>query len=321
MIDASALLDARILIVDDLQVNVTLLEQILRGAGYARSTSTTNPAKVCELHRRNRYDLIVLDIQMPVMDGFQVMEQLKQIDPDDYLPVLVITAQPDHKLHALKAGARDFISKPLVVAEVLARVRNLLEVRLLHRALRSQSLALEERVRERTAELKATNQETIFALIRAAEYNDGDTGAHVQRISHCSSALATILGLDETFVDAIFFASAMHDIGKLGVPAHILLKPGPLTPAEWEVMKGHTTIGAKILGNSSSPYLVMGAEIALNHHERWDFADRALDAVDLRLLRPARGGRPPRLREAVAALLDRGREPAEDRRELSRGQP
>ena len=132
MINSSDILQGKVLIVDDMQANVRLLEGMLRGAGYISVTSTMNPAEVCELHRNNRYDLILLDLQMPVMDGFQVMEGLKQIETGGYLPVLVITAQPDHKLRALKAGARDFVSKPFDLAEVLIRVHNMLEVRLLH---------------------------------------------------------------------------------------------------------------------------------------------------------------------------------------------
>jgi CheY-like chemotaxis protein len=132
MVSDADILNAKILIVDDLEVNVLLLERMLRGAGYVSITYTTASGEVCELHRKNRYDLILLDLMMPGMDGFQVMEGLKEIETDGYLPVLVITAQPDHKLRALKAGAKDFISKPFELAEVLARVRNMLEVRLLH---------------------------------------------------------------------------------------------------------------------------------------------------------------------------------------------
>lgn len=270
MISSSDILHGKILIVDDLEVNVILLGRILRGAGYDSITSTMNPREVCELHRKNCYDLILLDILMPGMDGFQVMEGLKEIETGDYLPVLVITAQPDNKLHALKAGAKDFISKPFEIAEVLARVHNMLEVRLLHKKLHNYNDELEQRVLERTADLKESYLETIFTMTRAAEHKDEDTGAHVKRISYYSRELARMLGLDEAFVDKIFFASPMHDIGKIGIHDHILLKPGKFTPEEWEIMKGHAAMGAKILGNSKSPYLMMGAEIALNHHERWD---------------------------------------------------
>jgi len=135
MISSSDILHGKVLIVDDQEANVILLERMLRGAGYVSITSTMNPAEVCELHLKNRYDLILLDLQMHGMDGFQVMESLKKIETGGYLPVLVITAHPDHKLRALQAGAKGFISKPFEMAEVLARVHNMLEVRLLHKEL------------------------------------------------------------------------------------------------------------------------------------------------------------------------------------------
>ena len=140
------ILHGKILIVDDMLANVQLLENMLRNAGYDNVTSIMEPGKVCELHRENRYDLILLDLKMPGMDGFQVMEGLKKIEQDDYLPVLVITAQPGHRLHALEAGAKDFISKPFILNEVLARVHNMLEVRLLHTASKSDNVALEQKV-------------------------------------------------------------------------------------------------------------------------------------------------------------------------------
>jgi putative two-component system response regulator len=270
MIASSAILNANVLIVDDLEANVTLLTRMLGSAGYTSVASTMDPFEVCELHRTHRYDLILLDLLMPGMDGFQVMEGLKELEPDGYLPVLVITAQPNQKLRALQAGAKDFISKPFELPEVLARVRNMLEVRLMHKVLHTYNDELEQRVSERTTDLQESYLETIFTMTRAAEHKDEDTGAHVQRISYFCRELAKILGQDEEFVDRIFFASPMHDIGKIGIPDHILTKPGTFTPEEWEIMKGHTSIGAQILATSKSPYLRMGAEIALNHHERWD---------------------------------------------------
>ncbi|HET7779731.1 MAG TPA: response regulator, partial [Rudaea sp.] len=150
----SAILDANILIVDDQEANVVLLDQLLRENGYTRVASTMNPQEVCALHRKHRYDLILLDLQMPGMDGFQVIEGLKTNVSDDYLPVLVITAQPGHKLRALQAGARDFISKPFDLVEVRTRIHNMLEVRLLYKELEKSNLMLEHTVQERTAELR-----------------------------------------------------------------------------------------------------------------------------------------------------------------------
>ncbi|MDY7578789.1 response regulator [Herbaspirillum sp. RTI4] len=260
----------KILIVDDQAPNVLLLERMLRGAGYTNVSSTTHSSEVCALHAEHGYDLIMLDLHMPVMDGFQVMEGLKSLELDAYLPVLVITAQPELKLRALRAGAKDFVSKPFDMVEVLARVHNMLEVRLLHQGLHDFNAMLELRVRERTSDLHDGYVETIFAMTRAAEHKDEDTGSHVQRISYYCRELAQEMGQNAEFVDRIFIASPMHDIGKIGIPDHILLKNGGFTPPEWDIMKTHAIMGAEILGNSKSPYLRLGAEIALNHHERWD---------------------------------------------------
>ena len=153
-IPESDIFNASILIVDDKQANVTLLQKLLVGAGYTRVTSTKNPQEVAELHRVNTYDLILLDLEMPVMDGFQVMEALKANAADSYLPVLVITAQPEHKLRALQSGAKDFITKPFDLVEIKARIHNLLEVWLLYKKLENTNKMLEQTVRERTAELR-----------------------------------------------------------------------------------------------------------------------------------------------------------------------
>ena len=154
MIAEQEILNARILIVDDQEANIALLQQILADAGYTGMTSTMVPQEVCALHRRNCYDLILLDLQMPGMDGFQVMEALKTNDADAYLPVVVITAQPAHKLHALQAGAKDFVSKPFDLTEVKTRIHNMLEVRLLYKKLENYNKELERQVAERTAELR-----------------------------------------------------------------------------------------------------------------------------------------------------------------------
>ncbi|MES2236649.1 MAG: response regulator [Pseudomonadota bacterium] len=154
MVTEPEILNASILIVDDQEANVSLLEQMLSGAGYTRVTSTMNPREVCALHRKNGYDLILLDLQMPGMDGFQVMEGLKANVTDSYLPVLVITAQPGHKLRALQVGAKDFISKPFDLVEVKTRIHNMLEVRLLYKKLEDHNRMLEQVVEERTAELR-----------------------------------------------------------------------------------------------------------------------------------------------------------------------
>jgi len=184
MIAEAEILAAGILIVDDQESNVILLEQTLREGGYTRVTSTMKPQEVCALHRKNAYDLILLDLQMPGMDGFEVMEALKTNAADGYLPVLVVTAQPGHKLRALQAGARDFISKPFDLVEVKARVRNMLEVRLLYKKLENYSRELERTVQERTAELRESEARFRSLTELASDwYWEQDENGNFTRVS------------------------------------------------------------------------------------------------------------------------------------------
>ena len=183
MITADELLGASILIVDDQESNVLLLATILQDAGYAKVASTMDPRSVAALHRKNRYDLILLDLQMPGLDGFEVMEDLKAIENESYLPVLVITAQPAHKLRALQAGAKDFVSKPFDVTEVKTRIHNMLEVRLLHRRLDEYNQRLEQTVQERTAELRES-EARFRALTELASdwYWESDENRRVTKV-------------------------------------------------------------------------------------------------------------------------------------------
>ena len=184
MINEQEIYNANILIVDDQQSNVLLLGEMLRGAGYASIASTMDPYAVCELHRKNHYDLILLDLLMPGMDGFQVMEGLKEIEKDGYLPVLVITAQPGHKLRALAAGAKDFVAKPFDLVEVQTRIHNMLEVRLLYRQLENYNKVLEQTVLERTAELRIS--EARFRRLTELSsdwYWEQDENGHFTKIS------------------------------------------------------------------------------------------------------------------------------------------
>jgi PAS domain S-box-containing protein len=184
IIAAPDILNARILIVDDQQINVSLLEQLLGEAGYTRVTSTMNPQEVCALHRKNHYDLILLDLQMPVMDGFHVMAALKTNESDGYLPVIVLTAQPGHKLRALQAGAKDFISKPFDLVEVKMRIHNMLEVRLLYQKLDSYNQLLEQTVQERTAELRESEARFRSLTELASDwYWEQDENANFTKVS------------------------------------------------------------------------------------------------------------------------------------------
>lgn len=287
--DAGGSAPGRILIVDDQDVNVALLVRILRKAGYSDIRTTTDPTQVAGLWDSFSPDILLLDLSMPDLDGFGVMQQLgPRFDArnGDYVPILVLTADdsPKTKKKALTVGAKDFLTKPFDHAEVVLRVKNLLETRFLHVELKQHNEVLEDRVRERTTELwEAVNQleqsrhelqmsreETVRRLSIAAEFRDNETARHIQRMSEYCARLARLAGWDQEQVELIRVASQMHDVGKIGIPDHILLKPRTLTPPEREVMETHAEIGYQILADSDSELLVFAASIARTHHERVD---------------------------------------------------
>ena len=272
MISKTQCQNATILIVDDQMTNVMLLENILQAAGYTNVHSTTDSTEVTRMYHELKPDLILLDIRMPELDGFQVMGQMKIINKHPYLAILVLTSEEERKirLQALESGAKDFLNKPFDKVEVLMRIRNLLEVTLMHKEIQRQKETLEETIMVRTKELQETQHEIVHRLGRAAEYRDNDTGAHIIRMSHYAAILGRAAGFNEIDCHLIQESMPMHDIGKLGIPDHILLKPGKLTEEEWEIMKRHTLIGAELLSGSQSPLLQMAEVIALTHHERWD---------------------------------------------------
>ncbi len=264
--------DAKILIVDDEQGNIHVLERMLSAVGYHNITSTTDSRSTPDLYQSMHPDLILLDIKMPGFSGFDVMNALRTLEKESYLPILVLTAQLDNetRLKAIKAGAKDFVNKPFIMEEMLARINNLLEVRMLHNSVCSDKKSLETKVVASSQELHQYQVEIIHRLARAAEYRDNETGMHVIRISKLCERLARGLGLNDHECHLIRHASPMHDIGKIGIPDHILLKPGKLTAEEWAIMKTHSDIGALILSGSESEFLQMAEIIAGSHHERWD---------------------------------------------------
>ena len=266
------LAQARILVVDDEPANLKLLSLILRTEGYTRVEAVQDPREVLPRYQAERPDLILLDINMPHLDGFAVLAQLQALADPLMAQVVVLTAQTgeDFVLRALQGGAVDFLTKPFNRRELLARVNNVLLARMATRWLHDQNTLLEQRVRERTHELRLSRLDIVRRLGRAAEYRDNETGRHVLRMSYASSLLARQVGWSEAACELMLNASPMHDVGKIGVPDAILLKPGPLTPQERQVMQTHTTIGGDMLGGSDDELLVMAAEIALCHHERWD---------------------------------------------------
>lgn len=262
----------KILIVDDSYSSSLLLEKMLKKHDYDNIKILTDSREVIDMYREYKPDLLLLDLRMPFLDGLQVMEQLNDIKGEDYLPVIVITADEDkeYRLKALKYGAKDYILKPFDQAEIIMRIRNMLEIRLLHNEVRNNNKILEEKVIERTKKLEDAQIELLQRLLRAAEFRDNDTGDHIARMGLYSYELGKILGFNEEYCKMLRHASMMHDIGKVGIPDNILLKPAKLDEDEWVKMKTHTTKGAEILSNSSSELVQMAEQIALTHHEKYD---------------------------------------------------
>lgn len=278
--------DARILLVDDSPDLVFIMERILADEGYSEVVSTTDARKVVDLYEVLRPDLILLDLHMPGMNGFDVMAALKEAGIDESVPIVMLTgdASPEAKLRGLRGGARDYLTKPFDKTEVHLRIENLLEMRYMHRELARQNELLEMRVEARTRELESAKLEILQRLAMAAEFRDDETGQHTQRVGRLSALMAEVLRLPDPQVELIGAAAPLHDVGKIGVPDHILLKPGRLTPEEWEIMKSHTVTGARLLSQSVSPVLHLGEKIALTHHERWDGSGyRGLSGTDIPL--------------------------------------
>ncbi len=263
---------ARILVVDDNEDQLDLMEVMLRGYGYTQVDLSADPASVAVAYAAKPYDLILLDMEMPVMNGIDVMRQLKKELHGAFLPVIVLTAHDgtEVRLEALKEGARDYISKPFVAAEFAHRIRNHLEVRMLYSEREQQNEILEQKVAERTEELKETQAEILRRLAKAGEFRDNDTGNHVTRVSHGCRALARAAGVDAYLTELIYMASPLHDIGKIGVPDHILLKKGRLSDEEMVIMRQHVDYGVELLGNHPAPVLQVACSIAQHHHEKWD---------------------------------------------------
>ncbi len=264
---------ARVLVVDDEPICVKAVTIILTRAGYSHVEGLTDPCLAEARFREFAPDLVLLDLRMPVMDGLQVLKKLVAATPPaTYLPVVMLTGddRPEVREQALAAGARDFLTKPFDRAEVLLRIRNLLETRALHRELQAKNNELETRVVERTAELADSQLEVLERLARAGEYRDDDTGHHTMRVADMAAKLAASLDLPAAEVDLIARAAPLHDVGKIGVPDSILLKPGRLTPDETTVMRRHTIIGATMLCGGHSRLVRMAETIARSHHEWWD---------------------------------------------------
>jgi putative two-component system response regulator len=263
---------SRILIIDDEPADVALLEGILRAAGFTELKSTSDPNAGIELYAEYMPDLVLVDHDMEPIDGLEVITKWEDPSVVQPPPILMFTGDVDAETtqKIVQHGADDFIRKPQDPTEIVVRVNSLLTNYYFHQQLENQNLMLEERVRERTDELESARMETLNRLALAAEYRDDDTGEHTKRVGRSAALLAEAIGLSKAEVDQIAKAAPLHDVGKIGIPDAVLLKPAKLTDEEFATMKTHAAIGAQILTGSDSSVLDLASEIALTHHERWD---------------------------------------------------
>lgn len=266
------LYEGSILVVDDEASNIKLLEKLLSMSGYKNIACTQDPVQVLPLYKEHNYDLILLDLKMDELDGYAVMEQLDSVTEGNLPPIMILTSQhsPGFRQRALDNGARDYLTKPFDTRELLSRVRNLLDAQIAQKTMRHQNECLEQMVKERTQAIHHTRLQVIRCLGRAAEYRDNETGLHIIRMSKIAYLLGQEAGLNDEQSDLLLNAAPMHDIGKIGIPDKILLKPGKLDADEWAIMQTHTQIGADILSGEQSDLMNMACEIAISHHEKWD---------------------------------------------------
>jgi putative two-component system response regulator len=262
----------QVLIIDDVQLNLNLLQHLVKKLPDCDSTAFLDADEALNWCREHEPDLVIVDYMMPAMDGIEFTRRFRAIGGRDEIPVLMVTANHETEVRheALLDGVSDFLNKPLDKTEFLARAKNMLALRKSHKSLAGRAVLLAEEVRKATAEIVAREQETIFCLSRAAEYRDPETGAHIHRMAHYSRLIAKGLGLSIEQQELLLQAAPMHDIGKMGTPDVILLKPGKLTPEEFEIMKQHAVFGYEVLNRSCSLLLKAAAEIAYTHHEKYD---------------------------------------------------
>jgi putative two-component system response regulator len=267
-----------ILIVDDDPLIRNMMCQVLSRQGHTVDSASDGQSALGKVSASSP-DLILLDLKMPGMDGFEVVRQIKKNSETGDIPIIAITGHDsvDNHVKAFDLGVDGYIQKTAARASIIAMVRSHLKVKQLNDQMKAHQQNLETQVALRTnqlnqalEQLRTASLDTIFKLTSASEYRDNETGAHVKRMSHYSAVIAQKMGLKDKSVEALLYAAPMHDIGKIGIPDKILLKPGKLTAEEWEIMKKHTIIGADILKGSNINFVRMGEMIALTHHEKWD---------------------------------------------------
>ncbi|MBR7799389.1 HD domain-containing phosphohydrolase [Undibacterium fentianense] len=262
----------QVLVIDDAQINVTLLCRLLDKLEHCSSLSFLEPERALEWCESHIPDLVLVDYMMPSMNGIEFIRRFRAFPRCKDIPILMITANDEVALRyeALEVGANDFLIKPVDRIEFLARTKNMLTLRSHQRMLEDRAEWLNAEVLKATEEIRAREQETILRLSKAADSRDPETGAHIVRMANYSRLIAEQLGCSLEEQQMLLEAAPMHDIGKVGIPDHILLKPGKLTPEEFSIMKSHALLGFQILDGSASSTLQMGAQIALSHHEKYD---------------------------------------------------
>lgn len=261
-----------VLIIDDSDINLTLIKALVLKLGECMPVLYNNPLRALDWCREHVPDLVIVDYMMPDMDGLKFISAFRALHGRTEIPILMVTAndQKEVRYEALLGGANDFLTKPIDRIEFSARVRNMLSLRIGQKFLADRAVHLAALVDEQTAEIREREKELIFRMSRAAEFRDPETGAHIQRMAYYSQIIAKGLGLDEKTQKLILQAAPMHDVGKIGIPDYILLKPGKLTYEEFEVMKGHAKLGHELLRGSSSEIVHAAADIAISHHEKYD---------------------------------------------------
>jgi putative two-component system response regulator len=284
----------KVFMIDDEAINLKVVQRFLAAGGFEHFVAVQDPTNLWSRIEHEHPDVVLLDLLMPEISGFQVLTEIRGHESSRFLPVLVLTAadDPQTKARALRLGATDFLSKPVDPNELIPRVRNAALAKMFHDRLQRQNDELEAQVRRRTTELETTRLQLVQCLARAAEFRDNDTGLHVRRVGRYAAIIAQEMGQEPHYVEMIELAAALHDVGKIGVSDDILLKPARLDPAEIEVMQRHTllgkrvfqpltpidtqslrshsAIGASILSEVSFDLFEMASRIALTHHEWWD---------------------------------------------------
>ncbi len=260
----------KIVAVDDEEVNLLLIEELVKRIGL-NIVTFSNAYEALEFIKHNKVDVLLVDYMMPGIDGLEVIKTVHEIDPA--VISVMITAAGDSrelKLKALEAGATEFLTKPIDAFELQVRIRNLVTIRSAYNILDNFNRMLKSEIARATEEIISRERETLHVLSNVAEYKDPETGNHITRVAHYSRLLAREYGLNTSEQELLFYTAPLHDVGKVGIPDSILLKPGRLTPEEFEIMKTHTTIGYNLMKKYKNKYLQKGALIALTHHEKYD---------------------------------------------------